>query len=106
MPRKVFVYPVLRDTFIRREQVIERGRVLQFVIQLEVEIPGEPKPRPVIRYDTAHGFAHMDRYNLKGEQRKERLGVVDLNQALTLAERDIGQNWPRYREQFLKGGFP
>lgn len=106
MPRKTFVYPVLPDTFIRREQVIERGRVLEFMIQLEVEIPGEVRPRPVIRYDTAHGFAHIDRYNLKGQQRKERLAVIDFNQALTLAERNIRQNWPRYREQFLEGGFP
>jgi len=106
VPRKTFVYPVLPDTSIRREQVIERGRVLQFMVQLEVDIPGEANPKPVIRYDTAHGFAHIDRYNLKGEQRKERLMVADFNQALTLAERDIRQNWPLYREQFLKGEFP
>lgn len=76
------------------------------MIQLEVEIPGEPKPRPVIRYDTTHSFAHIDRYDLKGRQRKERLAVRDFNQALTLAEQDMRQNWARYREQFLKGGFP
>ncbi len=106
MPTKRFIYPVLPDTFIRREQVIERGKVMKFVVQLEVEPPGETKARPVIRYDTAHGFAHIDRYNLKGERKKERLTITDFNLALTLAEQDIGRNWPTYRKRFLKGEFP
>lgn len=73
------------------------------MVQLEVEIQGTW--RPVIRYDTAHGFGHIDRYNLKGVQRKERLHLpYDL--MLIRAERDIKQKWAIYRERFLKGEFP
>lgn len=106
MPAKRFIYPVLSDTFIRREQVIERGRVRKFVVQLEIEPSIGIKARPVIRYDTSHGFVHIDRYNLKGEQKKERLAITDFSRALTLAEQDIGQNWPTYRRRFLQGEFP
>ena len=106
MSTKHFIYPVSSDTFIRREQVIERGKVVRFVVQLEVELAGESTARPVIRYDTAHGFAHIDRYNRKGKQKKEQLTVADFNQALTVAEQDIRHNWPVYRERFLRGEFP
>lgn len=61
--------------------------------------------RPVIRYDTAHGYAHIDRYDLKGMHEKKRL-VITFSEALTRAERDIKQNWPIYREKFLKGDLP
>ena len=106
MTTRRFVYPVLADTFIRREQVIAQGKVIRFVVQLEIESSRQSKAQPVIRYDTAHGFIHIDRYNMKGEQRKERLAIMDFNQALTLAEQDIVRNWPMYREKFLQGEFP
>lgn len=71
MSTKRFIYPVASDTFIRREQVIERGKVIRFVVQLEVELAGEAKP--VIRYDTAHGFAHIDRLSrIKDTKRIEQ----------------------------------
>jgi hypothetical protein len=77
--------------------------VLKFTIQLELENKG--KWRPVIRYDTAHGYAHIDRFDLQGKSRKERLRL-SFAKALTRAERDIKQNWPVYRERFLEGDFP
>ena len=58
--------------------------------------------KPVIRYDTAHGYAHIDRYNLRGRSKKERL-PLSFSEALTRAERDIKQNWSVYRDRFLKG---
>jgi hypothetical protein len=77
--------------------------VLKFTIQLEVEEKG--KWKAVIRYDTAHGYAHIDRFNLEGQRRKEKLRL-DFAEALTRAERDIKQNWTSYRERFLRGEFP
>jgi hypothetical protein len=38
----------------------EHGRVLAFVVQLEYE--SSSGWLPVVRFDTAHGFAHCDRY--------------------------------------------
>src|SRR5262249_58803539 len=58
--------------------------------------------KPVIRYDTAHGCAHIDRYNLRGRSKKERL-PLSFSEALTRAERDIKQKWSVYRDRFLKG---
>jgi len=49
--------------------------VVEFVVQLEVEARGAW--RSVIRYDTAHGYAHIDRYNLRGRSKKDRLGFLN-----------------------------
>ncbi|HET8562412.1 MAG TPA: hypothetical protein VFM35_00935 [Candidatus Binatia bacterium] len=72
-------------------------------MQLELEIKG--KWQAVIRYDTAHGYAHIDRFNLEGKRRKETLHL-SLSDALTRAERDIKQNWQHFREALLRGDFP
>jgi hypothetical protein len=44
------------------------GPVVNFVVQLEVEVEGEWKQ--VVRYDCFHKFVHRDSYDLKGRQRK------------------------------------
>jgi RNA-splicing ligase RtcB len=72
-------------------------------VQLEVFIEGEW--HPVIRYDCAHGYAHVDRYNIHGETRKEEI-LLAFAEALTAAEEDLEQNWKVYRERFLEGRFP
>ena len=77
--------------------------MVHFLIQLEVKVQGVWKE--VIRYDTAHGFAHIDRFNIRGRKKKERL-ALSFNEALTTAERDMKQNWLTYHEQFLEGKFP
>ena len=61
--------------------------------------------KPVIRYDTAHGFAHIDRYNLRGRTKKERVNL-SFNEALVKAERELKQNWAVYLERFLRGEWP
>lgn len=70
------------------------------MIQLEVEVQNEW--RSVIRYDTTHGFVHIDRFTRLGRRTKERLRLTRA-EALTRAERDIKQNWVVYREKFLSG---
>jgi hypothetical protein len=103
LPETSYILPVWIDTRIRHRHRTEGGAVLKFTIQLEVETNGRWKA--VIRYDTAHGFAHIDRFNLQGKRRKERLRL-NFSEALTRAERDIKQNWATYRERFLEGEFP
>jgi hypothetical protein len=73
------------------------------MVQLEVLIEGQW--HPVIRYDCAHGYAHCDRYNRKGEQRKDELGM-SYAEALTFADEDIDEHWEEYKDRFLKGEFP
>jgi hypothetical protein len=80
------------------------GRVVAFMVQLEVEV-AKGLWKPVLRYDCAHAFAHKDRYNLHGEQDKEALSLSYAD-VLTLADQDINNNWPIYRERFLRGLYP
>lgn len=103
MPERRYTLPVWIDARIRHYHRTERGRVVKFLIQLEVQMEGSWKG--VVRYDTAHGYAHIDRFNIEGKKRKERLHLT-FKEALTRAERDIKQNWLIYRERFLKGEFP
>ena len=103
MPERRYILPVWIDARIRHYHRTERGKVVQFLIQLEVEVQDSWKE--VLRYDTAHGYAHVDRFNVKGKKKKERLGL-SYNEALTRAERDMKQNWLIYRERFLRGEFP
>ena len=103
MPETSYTLPVWTDTRIRHYHRTQSGKVVEFVVQLEVEFRGTWKP--IIRYDSAHGFAHIDRYNLRGRSKKEKL-TSSFGQALTRAEREIKQNWSVYRARFLKGEWP
>lgn len=76
------------------------GRILSFAIQLECLIGGEW--HPVIRYDTAHGFAHCDVLHPTKEAQKIDLNLKDYNAALTFAQRDIAERWRAYCERFEK----
>ena len=71
-----------------------------FAIQLEVKI-GDSW-HAVVRFDTAHGFAHKDQMHYGGRKEKYPLLVETLNQALTLAEEDLRDHWASYRDNFLQ----
>jgi len=73
------------------------------MVQLEIRINGEW--REVIRYDCAHNYTHKDCMNLKWEDRKMRL-FLNYDDALTLADDDLNENWEYYKDRFLKGEFP
>jgi len=103
LSEKRYLLPLWTDTRIRHYHRRERRRIIEFSLQLEVE--ARRTWRAVIRYDTAHGSAHVDRFTLTGKRRKERLRLA-YAEALTRAERDLKQNWFVYRERFLRGEFP
>lgn len=84
----------------RHKHIRERGKIVYFRIQYETMI--EEKWYPVVRYDTAHGFAHRDLINIKGEVVKTPLFIQDYNDALTFTEDDLKANWEIYKERFLK----
>jgi len=81
----------------------EKGKVIYFAVQLEVELEG--KWKPVIRYDCSHDFTHIDRYNNKGKKIKENI-YLTYEESLTLADEDININWELYKEKFLRGEHP
>lgn len=72
--------------------------MVEFLVQYEIRSGGEWVP--VVRYDTAHGFAHRDLFVKKGAPVKTPLGITDLNMALTFAESDLKTNWQWYRERY------
>jgi hypothetical protein len=83
--------------------VIRRdGKAIRhFVVQYEALIDEEE--RPVVRYDTAHGFAHRDIVGWdRGTVHWDRMRDVDYNTALTEAIEDLTANWERYRADFLR----
>ncbi|MBI4522444.1 MAG: hypothetical protein HY695_01385 [Deltaproteobacteria bacterium] len=57
----------------------------------------------VVRYDSSHGFAHRDQYDVRGRSTKTPLLALNYNQALTFAKLDLKANWQVYRERFFKG---
>ena len=103
MPEKRYLILLDIDTRKRHYHVTEAGKITKFVVQLEIKIGGAW--REVLRYDCAHDFAHKDCYDISGRCKKINL-YVDYEDALTLADDDINENWEMYRERFLKGGFP
>ena len=98
-------YLILLDINARKRHyhVTEAGRIIKFVVQLEVKTGDVWKE--VIRYDCAHGYAHKDCYNDKGQFSKINL-YIDYEDALSLADDDINDNWEIYREKFQRGDFP
>jgi hypothetical protein len=60
---------------------------------------------PVVRYDSAHGFRHIEVYRRSGGSRKEEL-AMSFAEALTLADEDILANSEGYRDRFLEGERP
>lgn len=78
----------------------ERGQITAFVVQLECLFGDEW--HPVIRYDTAHDFAHRDVLRPDGTTEKTALPVSDYNEALTFAHEDIKANWRVYRDRYQR----
>ena len=86
------------ENLARIEFTVERGRILRFVAQLECRYGDEW--HPVLRYDTAHDFAHRDVLRPNQNAIKQELGLRDYNEALTFATDDLAQNWLRYRQRY------
>jgi hypothetical protein len=103
LPEKEYEILLGENARKRHYHSTERGKIIDFMVQLEVNVKGEWKP--VIRYDRAHGYAHCDRYNLKGKKEKEEI-YLPYEEVLTLADEDIDDNWEIYKLRFLRGGYP
>jgi hypothetical protein len=69
-------------------------------VQYETRVHGTWQP--VARYDTAHGFFHMDVYTARGSM-KYRVEIADLNEALTFAIDDLKTHWYLYKQRLLRG---
>ena len=85
---------------IRVKFETERGKIQKFIVQYEVMVVSNWKP--VVRYDTAHGFAHRDILMPDGSQKKESFDLGDFGSTLTFAQEDLLRNWKSYRENYLR----
>jgi hypothetical protein len=78
----------------------EKGEIMEFVVQYEAMI--SDMWQPIVRYDTAHGFAHKDMMGPGGETKKQPLFFETYNLAFTFATIDLKANWRQYRDNFEK----
>jgi len=86
---------------IRVDFETDHGEVIALhAVQYETHVRGIWQP--VARYDTAHGFFHIDVYTARGAM-KYRVERIDLNDALTFAIDDLQTNWRIYKQRLLRG---
>ena len=86
-----------RDRY-RHRHVLDGREIVEFSIQYESYITAQW--RPIVRYDSAHGFAHRDILHPDGTETKVTFHNWDYAQVVTFAERDLKQNWKIYRERY------
>ena len=84
----------------RHLHIKEKGKIKYFRVQYEIRI--SDVWYAVVRYDTAHGFAHRDLFNIKGKVVKTPLFNQNYNDALTFAESDLKSNFEYYKKRFLE----
>ncbi len=99
---KTVDFVVVLDNGVRKRHYheTEKGKVISFVVQLELEVKEEWKV--AVRYDCSHGFSHMDKYDIKGNQMKRPLNL-SFESALTYGDWDINKNWQKHKQEFLRG---
>jgi hypothetical protein len=100
MPKKEVEYLIRigpSDRY-RHLHVKESGKILYFRVQYETKF--KDIWYPVVRYDTAHGFAHRDLIDINGAVKKTPLFNLDYNDALIFAESDLKNNWKQYKNRF------
>jgi len=100
MVTKSYIFMLTDRDRKRHEHIVGKGEVVWFVVQYEIFF--EARWVPIVRYDTSHGYAHKDLINPDGSKEKIFMGAVELSEALTLADRDINENWERYKERYFR----
>ncbi len=94
-----YVIPLGEKVRKRHRHEAKKGRVASFAVQLEVFT--QDKWKVAIRYDSAHGYSHIDKFYRNGRSVKKELHL-NLKEALTLADEDIKDNWKAYRKAFME----
>ncbi|MBE0427561.1 MAG: hypothetical protein IBX72_13075 [Nitrospirae bacterium] len=98
MKQVEYIIRIGPDDRYRHSHIKEKGKIIYFSIQYETKI--DDKWHTVVRYDTAHGFAHRDLMNIHGRVDKTPLFNQDYNDALTFAENDLKTNWEYYKKRY------
>lgn len=93
-----FVLDLDKNTQSRIRFTKNRKGIKKFTIQLELIEKG--KIKPVVRYDTAHGYAHRHQFYRSGEKMVRRFKFRDLSEAYTYSYNDVKLNWRRFKNEF------
>lgn len=81
--------------------ISEGEQVLDFSVQYVARI--EERWYPIVRFDTAHGRAHMDISRPDGTQETVPLpSNLDYADLFDMAVEDIHLRWRSYRERYLR----
>ena len=96
----IYLDPETRLCRYRHFHVSKGKKIVEFRIQLEILMDEEWYA--VVRYDTAHGKPHRDILSPNGEQTKDWFEGYSVEDVLTIGQKDIMDNWPAYRERFVK----
>lgn len=101
-PKEPFFIYLDSEDRIRVRITTERGTVTHFTVQYETFT--ESGWHPAVRYDTAHGQAHIDYLDSAGTRiAKTELGFFfPFNEALQWGLEDIATNWLRYKRRFFQ----
>ena len=94
-----FHYIFDKDNILRIRFELERGLLQSFVVQLECFFENIGW-LPIVRYDTAHGFAHRDKMHPKEETVKTEISVRSYKEGLNYALDDLKANWREYRRRY------
>src|SRR3972149_9795130 len=78
----------------------EHGEIIRFVVQLECQFVEDGEWIAVVRYDTAHGYAHRDTMHPYKKEEKTRMPVQDFNEAFTIAMDDVVNKRHDYRRRY------
>ena len=87
---------------IRVTKDLTKNEIVKFSVNLSSIISGDIYS--IIRFDNAHGFTHIDRYD---KTKKDIIKNKSKEEIIKLARTDISTNWKRYRkkvEKMIKGG--
>ena len=100
MNKKTYIFMLSDSDRKRHEHLKDKGKIIEFVVQYEMLY--KDKWIPVIRYDTAHGFVHKDLINPDGSKEKIFMGEANLNEVMNIADKDINENWEKYKNRYLR----
>ncbi len=78
----------------------DRGQIIRFVVQLECVFTEGGEWFPIVRYDTAHGYAHCDVMHPHKKEEKTKMPVQDYNEAFNIAMDDIVKKRLSYRRRY------
>jgi len=81
-------------------RLLNDDNALRVQFELECRFGENRAFTPVVRYDTAHGFAHCDRIHPYEKTSKITMATQNYNEALTFAIDDLVKRWGAYRRRF------